>query len=776
MSRFGVSQPVRRVEDARLVTGSGRYMDDLNLTNQAYGYVLRSQTAHAGIRSIDASAAKSAPGVLAVYTHQELTEANANIPLPCGIPLENRDGSERAEPQRLLLTNDKVRHVGDNLAFIVAESLSAAKDAAELIKLDLEELDTATETVTATAAGQPLVHDEVANNRVFDWHFGDENAINAAFSNAAHISKLELVNNRVIANAMETRGVAAELDDASGKMTIHANTQGGWLWLDFLAAALNMERDKIRVVTPDVGGGFGMKAMIYPELALTALAAKQLKRPVKWMGERSDAFLSDNMGRDHITTAELAFDSDQRIVGMRVNTIANMGAYLSLFAPFIPTMAALKVLPGVYDVKNLYYRVEGVMTHTTPVDAYRGAGRPESIYVIERIIDQAARELGVDCTELRRKNFIPANAMPFTTSAGEIYDTGEFAQVMDKALAQIDWQGFSQRKASSQQNGKRRGIGMCYYIESTMGDPFEHAAIRFAEDDAVEVVVGTQSNGQGHETVFAQILSQRLGVPFDSIRVIQGDTDLLPAGGGTGGSRSVTAEGWAIQEAADTVIERGKHYAAQELEAAVADIEFNRANGAFNITGTDRRIDVITLARQARVMAQQPAGFEGGLDAEVRVDIPAWTFPNGCHIAEVEIDPDTGIVDVVAYSVVDDFGNLINPLLVEGQVHGGVVQGLGQALMEQTVYDDGGQLLTGSFMDYCMPRADNMPAMQFSNVVVPCKNNPFGMKGCGEAGSVGSCAAVINAIIDALHDIGVNSVDMPATAEKIWQLMQQQAA
>ena len=775
MSRFGVSQPVRRVEDARLVTGSGRYMDDLNVTNQAYGYLLRSQTAHARIKSIDASAARNAPGVLMVLTYQDLEQANANIPLPCGIPLENRDGSERADPQRLLLTTDKVRHVGDNLAFIVAESLTAAKDAAELIELDLEELDASTETTSATASGQPLVHDEVANNRVFDWHFGDEETINRAFTNAAHISKLELVNNRVIANSMETRGVVAEFDAASGKMTIHANTQGGWLWLDFLAAALNMKRENIRVVTPDVGGGFGMKAMIYPELALTALAAKQLNRPVKWMGERADAFLSDNMGRDHVTTAELAFDNEQRITGMRVNTVANMGAYLSLFAPFIPTMAALKVLPGVYDVKNLYYRVEGVMTHTTPVDAYRGAGRPESIYVIERIIDQAARELGVDCTELRRKNFISANAMPFTTSAGEVYDTGDFAQVMDKALAQIDWQSFNQRKTSSQQNGKRRGIGMCYYIESTMGDPFEHAAIRFADDNAVEVVVGTQSNGQGHETVFAQILNERLGVPFASIRVIQGDTDLLPAGGGTGGSRSVTAEGWAIQEAAATVIERGKHYAAQELEATVADIEYDRAHGEFSIIGTDRRIDVMTLAQKARAMTQQPAGYEGGLDAEVRVDIPAWTFPNGCHIAEVEIDTDTGVVNVVDYSVVDDFGHLINPLLVEGQVHGGVVQGLGQALMEHTVYDESGQLLTGSFMDYCMPRADNMPAMQFSNVVIPCKNNPFGMKGCGEAGSVGSCAAVINAIIDALHDLGVSSVDMPATSEKIWQLLQKAA-
>ena len=769
MSKFGVSQPVRRVEDARLLTGAGQYMDDINLDHQTYGYMLRSPVAHARIKSIDTSAAQVLPGVLLILTATELAAEQANIPLPCVIPLQNRDGSERADPKRLVLPDDKVRHVGDNIAFIVAETLAAAKDAAEAIAIDFDELDAVSDSSKALAAGQPLAHDEVPSNQAFDWGFGDADKTAAAFAQAAHISTLELINNRVIVNAMETRGVLAAYDSDSGKMTVHTCTQGGWMLKDFLVDVLHTEADKVRVITPDVGGGFGMKAMIYPELALTAVAARKLGRPVKWIGERSDAFLSDNMGRDHVTTAELAFDEDHHITGMRVETTANMGAYLSLFAPFIPTEAALKVLPGVYDVKNLHYRVLGVLTHTTPVDAYRGAGRPESIYVIERLIEQAARELGVDGSELRRRNFIPPTAMPFTTAAGEVYDTGDFAKVMDAALKQADWAGFAARQQQAQQQGRRRGIGMCYYIESTMGEPSETATIQFTADGMVNVLVGTQTNGQGHATAYAQILSDKLGVPFDKVRTVQGDTDLIAAGGGTGGSRSVTAEGWAINDAGDTVIERGKHYAAQELEAAVADIEFS--TGQFTIAGTDRKIDIMTLADKARTMSEPPAGYEGGLDATATIEVGAWTFPNGCHIAEVEIDEDTGTTEVVAYSVVDDFGHLINPMLVEGQVHGGVVQGLGQALMEHAIFDDNGQLLSGSFMDYCMPRADNMPELSFSNVVVPCKTNPMGMKGCGEAGSVGSCGAVINAIIHALHDLGVERVDMPATPEKIWQLI-----
>jgi carbon-monoxide dehydrogenase large subunit len=448
-----------------------------------------------------------------------------------------------------------------------------------------------------------------------------------------------------------------------------------------------------------------------------------------------------------------------------------MGAYCNLFAPFIPTGAALKVLPGVYDIKSLVYRVKGVLTNTTPVDAYRGAGRPESIYLMERLIDAAARELGEDPAELRRRNFVTAAAMPFKTVAGETYDSGEFAKVMDAAMKQADWSGFAQRKA--RERGTRRGIGMAYYIESTMGDPQEMAAIKFETDGTVSVAVGTQSNGQGHETAYAQVLHDRLGVPFEQIRIVQGDTAKLRLGGGTGGSRSLTAEGMAIRDCADDVIERGRHYAAQELETAVADIEYNRGTGEFAVIGTDRRIGILDLAAKARASTTPPEGFEGGLDAEATAQIDAYTFPNGCHIAEVEVDPDTGVVQIVNYTAVDDFGVVLNPMLVAGQVHGGVVQGIGQALYEHAVYDDNGQLLSGSFMDYCMPRADGVPAMEVSTIEVPCKNNPMGVKGCGEAGSVASPAAVINAIIDALADLGVTSVDMPATPQSLWRLIQE---
>ena len=776
MSQFGISQSVTRVEDARLITGAGQYTDDINLPGQTIAFALRASVAHARIKRIDASAARAMPGVLDVITAQELEAENANGLMPCDIPLDNQDGTPRGDPKRRVINTDKVRHVGEILAFIVAETLAQAKDAAEQIELDLDDLPAATGTETALAPGQPLVHDSVAENKVFDWAFGDQSDVDAAFANAAHVTRLELINNRVIVNSMEPRGAVAEYDAASGKTTVYTGSQGVWGMKAFLANnVLHVDPEQVRVVTPEVGGGFGMKAMLYPELALVAVAARRLGRPVKWISDRGEAFVSDNMGRDHVTTAELAFDKDHHIVGMRVTTLANMGAYLSLFAPFIPTGAALKVLPGVYDVKRLHYRVLGVLSNTVPVDAYRGAGRPESIYVIERLMDQAARELGLDRAELRRKNFIPPQAMPFKTVVGEVYDSGEFARVLDTALENADWQGFAGRREQSRAQGKLRGIGMCYYIESTMGDPMEHAAIRFNEAGEVEVLVGTQSNGQGHETAFAQILHQRLGVPFEKIRVVQGDSDRIKSGGGTGGSRSVTAEGWAISNAAENVIERGKHYAALELEAATADIEFNA--GQFTIAGTDRGVDIMTLAQKARTLPP-PTGQdvqEPGLDADASIEVKAWTFPNGCHIAEVEIDPDTGALNLANYVVVDDFGKLINPMLVAGQVHGGVVQGLGQALLEQAVYDEDGQLLTGSFMDYGMPRADNMPAISFSTVEVPCKNNPLGMKGCGEAGSVGSCGAVINAIIDALSERGVKAIDMPATPEKIWRLAQQAA-
>ena len=770
MVQFSTSQPVRRVEDSRLVTGNGQYTDDLNLPAQAYGYVLRSSAAHALIRSVDITLAKAAPGVLGVVLGGDLTAEDSNN-IPCLVPLDNSDGTKAPLPDRPVLCTDRVRHVGDNIAFVVAETSTQAKDAAELIEVDYEILNATTDTASALSTDSPQVHDEAGGNLAFDWTHGNEDATNAIFGTAANVVKLKLVNNRLTVNSMETRAAIGDFNPNTGKATLHSCTQGGWLLKDQIAThTLKIEPSLVRVLTPDVGGGFGMKTFYYPEQALCLWASRKFGRPVKWVGERGESFLSDTMGRDHVTEVELALDNEHQIIAMRVDTVANMGAYLSNFAPFIPTLAAIKVMPGVYDVKSLHVRVRGVFTHTVPIDAYRGAGRPESIYMIERLMDKAAQELNIDRVEMRRKNFISLDRMPFTTTAGEVYDTGDFERVIDTVIEKADWKSFEDRRTEAKALGRKRGIGLCYYIESTMGDPGEAAEVRFEEDGTVSLLVGTQSNGQGHETAYAQVAADRLGIPIDKIRIVQGDTDLVATGGGTGGSRSLTAQATAIDAAADLVIERGKHYAAQSLESSVADIEFDE--GAFRITGTDRHIAILELARQARTMDAPNQEIDGGLDARGAITLPAWTFPNGCHVAEVEIDPLTGETVLQRYTIVDDFGTLVNPLLVEGQVHGGVAQGAGQALLEKTVYSADGQLLSGSFMDYCMPRADDLPSFDFSNVVIPCKNNPRGIKGCGEAGSVAAPAAIINAVVDALANDGINHIDMPATPQSIWQTIQ----
>jgi len=774
MVQFSTSQAVRRVEDFRLTTGKGQYTDDLNLPGQVYGYVLRSPFAHALIRSLDSTVARGAPGVLGVITSADLEAEEANS-IPCLVPLDNRDGTTAPLPVRPVLCSDRVRHVGDNVAFVIAETLIQAKDAAELIEVDYEALDATADTIGALADDSPQVHDEASGNLAFDWGHGDESKTKSAFETAAHVVSLKLINNRLIVNSIETRAAIGEFDTNTGKATLHSCTQGGWLLKDQIAShTLKVEPNMVRVLTPDVGGGFGMKTFYYPEQALCLWSARRFERPVKWVGERGESFLSDTMGRDHVTEVEMAFDAEHRIVAMCVDTVANMGAYLSNFAPFIPTLAAIKVMPGVYDVKSLYARVRGVFTLTVPIDAYRGAGRPESIYMIERLMDKAAQVLSIDRVELRRKNFISPGRMPFTTAANEIYDSGDFERVIDMVIEKADWKNFETRRAEAKPLGRKRGIGLCYYIESTMGDPGEAAEVRFEEDGTVCVLVGTQSNGQGHETAYAQVASDRLGLPIEKIRIVQGDTDLIATGGGTGGSRSLTAQATAIDAAADLVIERGKHYAAQGLEAAVADIEFDE--GTFKIAGTDRHIAILDLARQARKMDAPSEEIDGGLDARGAITLPAWTFPNGCHVAEVEIDSQTGVTTLQRYTIVDDFGTLVNPLLVEGQVHGGIAQGVGQALLEKTVYSDDGQLLSGSFMDYCMPRADDLPSFDFSNVVIPCQNNPRGIKGCGEAGSVAAPAAIINAVVDALAKDGIDHVDMPATPQTIWQTIQSSSA
>jgi carbon-monoxide dehydrogenase large subunit len=774
MVKFGVNQSVERKEDFRLITGTGEYTDDITLDGQLYGYMLRSPVAHGKILSVDIDEARQAPGVVDIILGQELEADNANQ-LPCMIPLKNRDGSDRADPGHPVLATDKVRYVGDNIAYVIAETLTQAKDAAELIFVDFEEEDVVVHTKSANAPGNPLVHDSVPNNVAFDWEQGEEAKTTDAFGNAAHVTEIELVNNRVVVNSMEPRGLIADWDGQAGKMTVHMGTQGGWVLRSLLAnTILHIPEEDIRVMTPDVGGAFGMKLFFYSECAVTVWASRKLGRPIKWIGERSDAFLSDTQGRDHVTRAKLAFDADHKITGMMVETNANLGAYLSTFGPLIPTMAAVKVLPGVYDIPNFYFRSIGVFTNTVPVDAYRGAGRPEAIYVIERLMDTAARELGLGQEEIRRKNFIPTSAIPYTTATGCVYDSGEFERVMDRALETSDWANFSVRRDTSSANGKRRGIGISYYIEATAGNPTETATIRFEEDNRVTVAVGTQSSGQGHSTAYAQIVAERLGVPFESIEIVQGDTDKIKSGGGTGGSRSLTTQGPAIHAASDEVINKGKEIAGHFLEAAPVDIEFSAEEGEFAIAGTDRKIGILELAHRARGLGQLPENLAEGLDSEASFTVEAFTYPNGCHIAEVEIDERTGASEVVRYVIVDDFGTIVNPALVRNQVIGGVGQGIGQALTEHTVYSDDGQLLTGSYMDYGMPRADNIPLdLLYETIEVPCTMNPMGVKGCGEAGSIAAPPAVINAIVDGLTDLGVNHFDMPATPQRVWDAIQQ---
>jgi carbon-monoxide dehydrogenase large subunit len=758
MTKFGMAQPVRRVEDPRLLLGHGRYTDDIAADGALHGYVLRSGYAAAKITGMDTEAAKALPGVVAVFTAADLA-ADKIGGLPCVIPLKNRDGSPRADVPHPILAADTVRHVGDPVAFIVAETIQAARDAAEAVVIDYGGLPSLTELSEAMSPEAALVWPEAPNNICFDWDVGDKAAVDALFDGAAHVTRLTVVNNRIVVNSMEPRAAIAEYQDE--RWTLTTNTQGGWGIRDMLAGFIfGVDKSAIRVITPDVGGGFGMKLFLYAEQALVCYAARKLGRKVKWTSDRAEAFLSDTHGRDHITQGELALDADGKFLAMRLRNIANMGAYLSNYAPMIPTMAGTKVLASVYGFKAIYANVIGVFTNTVPVDAYRGAGRPESNYLVERLIDTAANELGMDRVEIRRRNMVPESAMPFTSAMGQKYDSGAFAKVMDAALERADWAGFPARQAASRKAGKRRGIGMGYYLEATGGAATERAEIRFAEDGFVDVYVGTQSTGQGHETAYVQLTVDRLGVDGEKVRIRQGDTDTIPQGGGTGGARSLYSEGQAILVTAASVIEKGKAAASEYLEAAVADIVFEA--GKFTITGTDRAVDIMTLAAQK----------QGALDTAEIAAINVHTFPNGCHIAEVEIDPETGVVTVLKYVVMDDVGKAVNPMIVRGQVHGGVAQGFGQAVLERTAYDrESGQLVSGSFMDYALPRADDLPDIEVDFVEVPCASNPLGVKGAGEAGAVGSPPAVVNAIVDALKEDGVRTIDMPATPERVWEVI-----
>jgi carbon-monoxide dehydrogenase large subunit len=753
MSKFGVSQSVRRTEDLRLLTGRGRYVDDITPDGALHLFIFRSQIPHGRITALDVAAARAAPGVRAVLTARDLEGRLRNA-----IRFEtvrNRDGTQAAAPRRPILAEDRVRYVGEPVAAIIAETRAAAMDAAELIRFEADDLP----VHVATAPGGPAIHDEAPDNVAYDWAYGDEAAVEAAFAAAAYRTRLDLVDNRVMGNPMEPRGCFAEWDGE--RLHVAFSGQGVWNLKAELAENLGLPPEKVRVTNPDVGGGFGIKTFNYPEYFLAALAARDLGRPVRWMSGRGEAMLSDNGGRDNVTTAEAAFDADYRLTAIRIRSVANLGAYCSRYGQFMGSVLPLKVLTGCYDVQTVYFNTKGVFTNTTPIDAYRGAGRPEAIYVIERLMDWSARDLGIDPVELRLRNFIPRERFPYRTASGELYDVGDFARVLRAGLDRADVAGFAGRKAESARSGRLRGLGICYYIESILGDADEGARLVFADDGMAEIYVGTQSNGQGHETVFAQILHQRTGIPFDRIRFVQGDSDLIARGGGTGGSRSVTLQGNAINKAADAAIAKFRPLAEEELEVAAADLVFE--DGAFRVAGTDRAVGLLDLALRAR-----ERGMSDLLTTEIHYEVPGRSYPNGAHVVEVEVDPETGRVTVDRYTVVDDFGFLINPMLAEGQVHGGVAQGIGQAVMEQVVYSADGQLVSGSFMDYAMPRATDLPLIAFSTELVPSTANEIGMKGCGEAGTVGALAAVVNATLDALWETGVRHVDMPLTPERVW--------
>ena len=761
MDKFGKSQSVRRVEDVRFLTGHGRYVDDIVPEGALFAFVFRSPVAHATITMLDVSEARAAPGVYAVLTAQDLLDGGIDINIP-GTTQPNRDGTDGAAPDRPVLARGKLRHVGEAVAMVIADTMEAAKDAAELIELDYDELPAQMHWVP----GEVAIHEEAPDNRALDYGLGDEDACNAAFEAAAHVVSLEVEDNRIMVCSMEPRGCFAEWD--GDKLHLSVNGQGVWGQKSLLASAFGLPPEKVRVTNPDVGGGFGMKSFAYPEYHVAAFAAKTLGRPVRWMSDRTEAMLSDNGGRDLVSFGELAFDADHKITAYRVHTKFNLGAYNSQFAQAIQTLLFSRVLMGTYDVQTTWLRAEGFFTNTAPVDAYRGAGRPEAIYLLERLMDRAARELGVDPVELRKRNFIPEAAFPYKTATGELYDVGEFAKLLDAAADQADLSGLAARRAASEAKGRLRGLGICYYIESILGDPSEGARVEFEEDGSVTLFVGTQSNGQGHETVYAQFLSDQTGIPADQIRIVQGDSDLIAKGGGTGGSRSVTTQTNVTLKAVANIVTAFSEFLAGELGVDPAQVSFDdlqfRAEGS-NVTPT--MLEVAQMARKA--------GREDLLRHETRDELPGRSYPNGAHVAEVEIDPDTGVVVVDRYTVVDDFGNLINPMLAEGQVHGGVAQGLGQAITERVVYDEDGQLLTASFMDYAVPRADNMPMISFSTRPVPSTANPMGMKGCGEAGTVGALAAVANAVQDALWDKGVRQADMPFTPHRVWGMLQDAA-
>jgi carbon-monoxide dehydrogenase large subunit len=765
--KFGIGQPVPRAEDPILLTGRGRYTDDIALPGQAHAVILRSPHAHGRLNAVNTAAARAMPGVLGIWTAADLP---ALSPMTCAMPLRNADGSPLRGTQRQPLAAGKVRHVGDPIALIVAETRAEAKDAAEAIELDISPLPAVTEASAAAAPDAPLLYDDIPGNLVLDFAVGDGTAVAAAFAAAAHVTRLSLRNNRVVVAAMEPRSAIASIED--GRYVLRLGCQGVFGMRAQLAQVMGVPKEQVRVLTGHVGGSFGMKANVYPEYAPLLLAAKALGRPVKWTDERSGAFLSDQHGRDHEVEAELALDAEGRFLAIRLTSFANMGAWLSPVAPLMGTSNFFKNVQSNYATPLIEVRTKCLVTNTTPVSAYRGAGRPEGNYFMERLIEQAARETGHDPLRLRKLNHIKPAQFPFSAASGSIYDGGDFSALLDKAIAASDAEGYAARKEASAAKGLLRGRGIGNFLECTAPPTREQGGIRFEKDGTVTIITGTLDYGQGHLSPFAQVLHQALGVPFHAVRLLQGDSDELIAGGGTGGSKSIMASGAAILEASAKVIEKGRAAAAWALEAAPGDIEFEPhgpgETGRFLIAGTDRGIGIMELAAKLRATPARPEGVPDSLDVTHVFDQAPMAYPNGCHVCEVEIDPETGTIRIDRYIAVNDFGVQVNPLLVAGQTHGGIAQGIGQAILERVAYTEDGQLLTGSFMDYALPRAGDLPAIATASHSVPCTTNPLGAKGCGEAGCAGSLPAIMNAITDALSPLGITQLDMPATPERVW--------
>ena len=753
MNKFGIGQPVLRDEDIKFISGKGLYTGDIYLENQTYMYVLRSNIAHGEIKNIDISEALNSEGVINIFIGKDLSEAGIKD-MPTNFKAKNKDDSDMFTPERSAIAIDIVRHVGDPIAIIIAETTEYAKNASELIDVDIEELPSVTSASEAIKDDAPQVWNNAKNNLCFDWEMGEEEKVNKAFENADTVVEIELINNRIVPNSMETRGAIASYDKESNKYELRCSSQGVHSIRDRVSELLNIQAKDLRVITTDVGGGFGMKLFNYPEYICSLFASKKVGRPVKWISERTEAFLSDTHGRDHLTKAKMALDKNGIFLGVKINTTANLGAYLSNFAIFIPTLAGTAMLAGCYKTPAIYVNVLGVFTNTPAIDAYRGAGRPEASFVIERLVDIAGIKTGLGPIEIRRRNLIPANEMPYKTALNHTYDSGDFISNMELAVKDSDWESFNDRAAISLKNNKLRGIGLSTYIEACSGGGPEEATIILEKDGNITLHIGTQSNGQGHETAYKQILCEYLGVSPEKMTVIQGDSDLIAFGAGTGGSRSVPVGGAAIKVASENIIGQTKIIAAKKLNVDENLIKYKE--GLFNVEGTNLTISLEDLAKESDIPIKVSNQWTP----------PNFTFPNGCHICELEVDKDTGHIEIKKYTVVDDFGLVINPNMLAGQVHGGIAQGIGQAIYENTVYDEeNGQLLSGSFMDYALPRAEDLINVDIRWNMVPCETNLLQIKGAGEAGAIGAPPAIINAIVNALN---IDHIDMPATPNKVW--------